>query len=423
MSQYKNKNYKLKYHTDWVIVAVLAIVSIAMNILSRDLCAPIIITIAIFVTLKYRIHSRFFQDIWPLALLLFIGIPGIFNNEIRNIIRDILFALTPIALILIGYWLSGRASCWKTLPVAIVWLGVIFAFQNISVLIADPSLIFSESMIIREKAGNVADITVLGFAVLIFNKKFNFNRSLLQGIPYWCIFSILLASIFLSFSRTAVVVIILISLASIGWLSRRKMKLIFLFIAVIMLLIFSNGDYSVVEGERLTFTSKIIRSFQEIAISNYDSMTDISLNWRGFETFKTLEQYYSGTTSQIVFGQGFGALTDLGFYMALGGDASVDFRFIPVMHNGYAYILLKYGFLGICLYFIFYAKMVVISLRYQNIKSQNILFSARLLFGLVISLAFVMFVGGGMAELFNSEYVILMGALLKRLRSDLHMQY
>jgi hypothetical protein len=42
-------------------------------------------------------------------------------------------------------------------------------------------------------------------------------------------------------------------------------------------------------------------------------------------------------------------------------------------------------------------------------------FCARLLLGLTLALGFMMFVVGGMAELANSEYVVLVGALVAKL--------
>jgi hypothetical protein len=206
-------------------------------------------------------------------------------------------------------------------------------------------------------------------------------------------------------------------MAAKGWLSGRNLKWVSLILAVCLMPLLLVTDDNVTTGD-LTYVTKVIRSLQEISISNYENFNDIALNWRGFETFKTFQQYWSGTTFQLFIGQGFGALTDLGFYMGLGGDASVEFRYIPVMHNGYGYILLKYGFLGFLLYITFYVKLISISLRHHNSNAPQIAFYARFLLGLTLALACVMIVGGGMAELVNSEYVILTGVLFNKISHE-----
>jgi hypothetical protein len=235
-------------------------------------------------------------------------------------------------------------------------------------------------------------------------------------VAYGLALTLLGASVVLSYSRTAAVILLLGATAVLGWWTRRRLQWPLLILGVgLTTLILLAGDGAATE--ELTFMSKLTRSLSELAISNYETYTDISLNWRGFESYKTLEQYLSGNTLQWVIGQGYGALVDLGFYMALGGDASIDFRYIPVMHNGYGYVLLKFGIAGILLYFIFYAKLIRAAARLQQAHHPQIAFCARLLLGLTLATAFMMFVVGGMAELANSEYVVVIGILLARIPS------
>lgn len=399
---------------DLLAIGALGVVSLATNVLPRDLCSPVLITLALLVLPYARITRSFRLAVWPLLVILGLGVTGVASHEFRDIARDFFFALTPMALVFIGFWLEKRQRFWNQLPVVLVWLGVVFALKHLAAFAATPSLLLAESMVVRAATGNVADITVLAFLVLLFINRFTPGRKPLRGLAYGLAFSILLASILLSYSRTAVVVLVLVAIAARGWLTGRNLKWpLLLFGASLAFLLSMTGEAPA--GEDVTFTSKLTRSLAEVAVSNYETLADISLNWRGFETYKTWEQYSSGSPLQLFIGQGYGALVDLGFYMPLGGDASIDFRYIPVMHNGFGYVLLKYGVAGILLYLTFFAKLIRISARHQQLPSPQTAFCARFLLGLTLSLAFVMFVGGGMAELVNSEWVILVGVLLGKL--------
>jgi hypothetical protein len=407
---------------DFMAMLILITVTSAMNLLPRDLCAPVLIFLSVLVLPYQRITTRFGVAIWPLLAILVIGVTGIKTYTIRDIARDFFFALTPVALFLLGFWLAERKKFWDQLPVVFISLGFIFALNHLSIFVLMPSLLLAESMVVRQVAGNVSDITILGLIILLFRNRFTqgpieffrINKSL-RIFAYWVVFGILLASIMLSYSRTAIAVLFLMSIAAGGWLTGRHLKLVLTIVCIGLLLIQINTWDGSNREEELSFLSKLVHSLEEVSVSNYYTFEDISLNWRGFETFKTLEQYGSGTTMQWILGQGYGALVDLGFYMPLGGDGSIEFRYIPVMHNGYAYILLKYGMLGVFLYAIFFAKLIYIAVRNQQSTSPQIAFCARLLLGLTLALAFVMFVGGGMAQLVYSEFVILAGVLVNKL--------
>ena len=96
--------------------------------------------------------------------------------------------------------------------------------------------------------------------------------------------------------------------------------------------------------------SKIISSTEETIVSDYNSSADINSYYRGFETYMSLKTYLNGTPLNLLLGQGFGKEVDLGTYVLLG---DTERKLIPILHNGYAYQLLREGLLGLILFSIF----------------------------------------------------------------------
>ena len=64
-----------------------------------------------------------------------------------------------------------------------------------------------------------------------------------------------------------------------------------------------------------------------------------------------MHSYLTGSFLSIIIGKGFGYLLDIGFIQIL---ADIKIRYIPFLHNGYVYILLKTGFIGLFSYLLFF---------------------------------------------------------------------
>ncbi len=161
-----------------------------------------------------------------------------------------------------------------------------------------------------------------------------------------------------------------------------------------------------------TFRGKIARSVREVVAKEYTNYKDITINWRGHETWKALETFRSGNVRQKILGHGFGALVKLDMTMILAGE---EFTEIPILHNGYAYILVKTGILGIICYLLYYIILLYRSRPSANSNIPERIMMSRLLLGITIVLILTMFVIGGMAEIHDSEFVLLTGFLLRRM--------
>ena len=58
-------------------------------------------------------------------------------------------------------------------------------------------------------------------------------------------------------------------------------------------------------------------------------------------------------------------MVDLGFAMKLGIGNTVDesFEFVPLLHNGYAELLVKTGLLGLTLFIVFCIQIIIMALQ------------------------------------------------------------
>ncbi len=404
---------KIKQRTHSKLPIFVFCVVIAMsNFVFYDLSASSIAVIGLSIMAFTKFQRSYFKWSWPLLVIFIVGFIGAPSHESIHILRDFAFALTPISLLFIGYWMAGNRVMLSLILKMMFYFGFVLAVAYLLKFVFNPELLAGESMDIRQEVGGVGDVVVLAFIIGLFSNYFGVT-DLLPRLHRFIAIPILLASIMLSFSRTELAITIILSFALLGWLSRVNPRFLLsiavVFIGYIVLVAVTPTD------EEGTFRSKIVRSAEEVAISDYDDYLSISQNWRGFESDRAVKTFLIGDPFQIVFGGGFGALVDLGFDMQLGGDGSVSFRYIPITHNGYVYVLVKAGLVGLICYVLFYVGLLKSALRYsRSINSEQIGMS-RLLLGCVLSLILSMYVVGGMAEAHNFEIILLTGFLVNRL--------
>ena len=318
----------------------------------------------------------------------------------------------PIALVYIGYRTAGRVR-WLAFIQILILLGFLLACIHLSSFIMNPELLSASAITVREEAGvGAGDLAVLGLVLSLFQYRVGGFRLLPGRLCRFIVLAVCLISVFLSFSRIGYGIAVIFSLALWGIGMRLNLRLGLglglIFIGVLVLVATTPQDGA------LTLRHKLVRSLTEVTIADYSNESEIHVNWRGYEAYKAIEAYRLGGATNILIGQGFGAVVDLGFYMKLGHH---ELRYIPI-HNGYAYILLKTGLLGLLFYAIFYFSV----LRYAIRKSRSLfpeqIFLARLLYGCGLSLMLTMLVVGGMAQFHNHALIILLGLLIHNLKNN-----
>lgn len=128
-----------------------------------------------------------------------------------------------------------------------------------------------------------------------------------------------------------------------------------------------------------------------------------------------MQAYSSGNFFNLITGRGIGFLTDVGFYIKLGNN---DLRYIPIFHNGYIFLLVKTGIIGLILYLTFLLRVINFANAMKSDHNINMLLTSRMTVGLTIILLITTVPISG---LFNKSatipVILIIGACLSHLYS------
>ncbi len=350
---------KLSYKKIWAIIFAFSIIiqreitSIEANtiILSVLTCFFLIIT-------KAKIIKKDLEILFFIVLIICIGVfSAFFNNPSSyNFIRDLLYFTKPLLLILLGYFIAKSINNWKIIFKAIIYLGVAYACYHIlhTIIFTD----FSDSSIsnIRQTNGlsNISEIYAIALIVLAFKNPF-FKVIKNKKTMYFFLF-LLITSFILYFSRTMLLGLLFLILGVLNYLKLNKKGLKYL----VIICVFFIGLYTYLfnaeikrEGDTLNnFLYKLKMAPSEVFSPNLNLKDHAKLwdHWRAYEAYCAF-QGLNESPKDYINGKGFGALVDLKFPAPIGSKE--DIRYIPILHNGYVFILYKTGILGLLLYLVF----------------------------------------------------------------------
>jgi len=255
-----------------------------------------------------------------------------------------------------------------------------------------PELFALSAADLRESAGTGYYAPILAFSILCcYNKHCGSKLKINPFVGVIC-FLICVLSIFFSFSRTSFLVAIFGIMAATGMFASKELFRVAIAILVGALLIATlrlTIDTSSPDATK-SFLGKIARSTEELTVENYNDLKSININWRGYETSRAILYYSSGTPLNWLTGYGFGAQVDLGLMMPLGSGPKGErtpVQFVPILHNGFAYLLVKGGAIAVCLFLCVITTLYRLGRRSAinpNIEKRA---PARLLQGIAVSTA------------------------------------
>ena len=369
-----------------------------------------IITI-IFFLLKPSLNKALLTTVLPLFVIWTIAFMSGFSLTKLNIdwLKDLMHMLKPILAILGGYFMVKNLNSPNYIIKFLIHFALFSAVMHLSKIVINLNGISTHS--IRTAGGLDSLVELFGFCLIFISNKVKAWKKFIPKYKYWFIFFIGI-SIILYFSRTMIIGFIIIMGTFYGYTQLTKQRSTILAIGVIGIVsfIFALQHMDIkreVNGE-MTFLYKLKMIPEEVFNPQVNTKDHRKLwdRWRAYEANQAISQVIEKGPFAILFGKGFGSTVDLGFHVNLGGT---EMRYIPITHNGYAYIFLKSGLIGL----IFYLFWMIYLYRFQYIKSfsqekkyTNLLISS---FGLIYIFTSLIITG---VYNVNEFYPVVLGGIL-----------
>lgn len=310
------------------------------------------------------------------------------SNNIRDFIRDISMFLTPMIYIAYGiYAMYSKCININNIYLAIINASIIIEIRHLLLILFNTQNILNGASI-RGIGGNGSYITTIAIIILLFYKKDNILNYVGGKIKRYTLIAFLLILCICYLSRTHLIVLLIGVLINV--FATRKIKFKQIISLVISTIIMISLAIAIIPQDTLhQFINKSVNSITEISstIEDWDEKS-INNNWRGYEVYRTKELFKKAKVQEVLFGFGFGKRVDLNMRMYIGKEL---FTSIPILHNGYYYILLKTGIIGGIIYIIFFAKMAL--KNYKQIYNDD--FEAKLLCIIAIAVLFTTLVVTG----------------------------
>ena len=350
----------LNIHRKKINVAILAIV-----ILNYFLPSILFVSIVVVLCLLYVFFSNYkFLNLSLVAYLLlmsfFLTEGLLYENDGRAIVRDVATFLTPLVYIIVGQYYSSNkeTNVYKSL-----------LYGGFGVSLIDRALKFSSNSYFTESnIGNVRENGFVGLSTIIALFILFFFQDKIYCISKkkkMLMTLVMITSIILSLSRTNLICFLIIVLGSLlKKLDLKKISYTFGGFFFIVLIIYATFFYLNRSDLLTVFFDKLTHSLTELSTDSRWTVETIQENWRGYETYMALEHFKQGNAFQFLFGYGFGEGIDVGGYANLVGIS--EGGVLPRLHNGYANLLIKTGFVGIIVYISFFVYVFIYAQKYTS---------------------------------------------------------
>ena len=311
------------------------------------------------------------SSIRTLLFLVFIALTsGLFHlleYDMYFFFRDVIYFVQAPAIIALGAYLCVRLKGVRSILKIVVIGSFVITLFRLSLLLFQPEIILRLGLGTRNEYELANSTAILAFAVLYYARLQRY--SLFRTYVGNTIIVVSLISIALSFSRTFYVTTAIILLLPYARFWKLTKATYFLSVFTIIFILFGGnlGAAKSVDESSNNLFDKFSASASEITIRSFSDAAEINHNWRGYEAFLGLQKYYKGNVAELLFGQGLGAVVRPPNWIFGAGWLSV----IPMFHNGYMTILLKTGVVGLCVFFFFMYRVLIIATKHLNTSTTS----------------------------------------------------
>jgi len=396
----------------WLVLLLLLLNALTLASPVTALCGACIVWITLFGSSPFRISRHLLRWIsLPIAIFA-IAAAGAFQNTVADALKDAWYLINPVIILIAGYLIAKEKQRKDDIFAAFVVASFLLSAVYIGKFIFNASWTLESVENIRRLNGDVYVVSFVTPLMVMLARIHRYPLGLLDRHKTFVNITVALSfiSLALSLSRTfwlsAIIAIFLAMKIS-------PLKKVLIGVLLVGVLVSFSLTTTQTTGVRGGITDKIAGSAQELAVRNYDDISDINANWRGYETFIALTTFVNGTPANWLFGFGMGKLVDIGFVMFLNEDG---IRYIPIFHNGYVYLLIKSGISGTMLYLIFLACMIRSGGKLRHSASASAAFYGHFLVILSVVLGATTFVVAGFYSKFLTLPIIfLLGMCLSQL--------
>ncbi|WP_299223603.1 O-antigen ligase family protein [uncultured Psychroserpens sp.] len=350
-----------------------------------------------------------------LFLIIFsIGFFGFLRSDysVGVYIKDLVYFSRPILVILASYFLIKKISDKSFLFTVVILLGFAYSITHISMILMNLNKI-SNVTEVRTQGGRYNHLELIAY-IFILTSNTGKVKLYLTKFTYNVFVVLLSISFILYFSRVMFVVLVLFILAYKGYFRLTKKGLRLIFFGTILLTSFmmivnkfdvdSNSDG--IEGFIFKIQNTYSEMFESLDIEKIKrDKRDLWKHWRGYEAQSAIETLNDKGYFSWAFGRGFGSTVDLGVEVRLANE---DVRYIPILHNGFIYVLFKTGIVGLLVYMMY---IIYLYSLYRLNSNSSIEFNInRLIVGCAFYIALSSLVVTGVFKPYDLSGIVL-GAL------------
>jgi hypothetical protein len=295
----------------------------------------------------------------PFLAIIMLGVMNSMSYPTYEIIKDIWHFSLPILTILVGWVMVGD---WEPIPLQ-KQVAYFSAYISSTILLKGVWLVLIESIQFgdkyewRQALGPGEFVSIWGFFaaldLLLKHKCEERKNKLLIMILFLNIVSIIISD-----SRTALLFLLgglfIVFIPKYLMIGKRIYWLSVIVAGCLLIGVLLSGG-----GDPTTTTGRLQNMVWEQFSFSFVDQGDVNAKYRAFESLAAINTILAGSWLDIIFGYGFGKMVDLGMVITLGvpGQKS-EYQFIPILHNGYLYLLVKTGVFGLILFVGFLARTV-----------------------------------------------------------------
>ena len=352
----------------------------------------------------------------PLVLLLVLGTRIGTGFQLIHIVRDYVYFSSPIFSFLLGTVLYKKLSFSK-LKILFVTYGTVYSlYFLLQTTLQFGSMFMSDTYDTRYSIGTGTPIPVLALFFLVFSYKEIYK---IVKNHYIMLSIMILNGVVLYYFSSRVyyftILIFILLYLFYSFVSKYKQIGLILFSGVLIILVFLV--YQMINGEGFV-AEKMRNSLNEMFIQEFDGYESIINNWRAYEVFEVFNTMVQAPLINQIFGYGFGMLVYLEMGLLL---SNIELNYIPIFHNGFAYVFVKTGLVGV-LIFIFFGVNLLLKAKKRLSDSGISKVAFILLLGSVLTVYFTTLVVNGFFSGESFYFILFIGYLYELICSN-NLQY